>query len=203
MGQCQCHSPQENVSAQPMCLHGEHKPNHSPAAAAAAAQQHVGYPAKGWERRAFVVQDDVSRRPLPPSSSGGSYTIGAPRAPSTGVRFEAARALFEEEVEPAPSEPECSICLEAISTEEEYKLPCCHVLHQACARQLVVKKGKAACPLCRKEFVPRGKGGKVSPPLLTSDVLWGGMVGVVCPCVVCSLPRPLVLEALVLIGCLE
>jgi len=138
-------APQPSPQPSPSCC----KQSHTSLAARA-----VGYPKVGWKRRAFIVpeEDALESRPL----SGGNLTIGAPRSSSGGgVRFEAARAMFEEVEE--PEAPECSICLEAIDTEEEHKLPCSHVLHRACAAKLPIKKGKVACPLCRQSFVPRGQ----------------------------------------------
>ena len=43
----------------------------------------------------------------------------------------------------------CVICLDDIDSKNIYKLDCCHVYHQKCIDEWLLKQN--TCPICRKE----------------------------------------------------
>ena len=44
---------------------------------------------------------------------------------------------------------ECSICYEHLRDEPTVELPCHHIFHEKCIKQLLANNPNATCPLCR------------------------------------------------------
>ena len=54
----------------------------------------------------------------------------------------------------ALEEEECAICLEIVTNESDFQLPCGHWYHRECVKQLRTHGGNESCPLCREPLPP-------------------------------------------------
>ena len=55
----------------------------------------------------------------------------------------------------------CSICLNEIENNDEYKTNCNHTFHKKCIDKWLISNEKMSCALCRESFVNKNQGQNV------------------------------------------
>ena len=83
---------------------------------------------------------------LPNGGNGAAGAgAGAGAGAAEGKEVFVARTLEEEA---------CAICLEIVTNELDFQLPCGHWYHRECVKQLRAHSGNESCPLCREPLPP-------------------------------------------------